>query len=193
MARKLGQGSMNALCGADFNPCGAQWGSPLQAHGSRAGLPHSVSRPVASGQRILRRHFREKDNQGSHLGPNHRHLHTSYGLQRLPWSTDRHEDGVPEWPRKYTSTRRPVLSGLPAVPDTMNSETPSLDPAGLVLGEMLRVLESPEASTSDKYRILRDQIMRLPADGKTVGRALRRACDFLAVMILNLLRRCRAN
>ena len=67
----------------------------------------------------------------------------------------------------------PYYPDFPAVPDTMNSETPSLDPAGLVLGEMLRVLESPEASTSDKYRILGIDYA-LPADGKTVG-ALRRA------------------
>src|SRR4051795_6045514 len=60
----------------------------------------------------------------------------------------------------------PYYPDFPAVPDTVNSETPSLDPAGSVLGEMLRVLESPEASTSDKYQILGiDDALR--ADGKT--------------------------
>ena len=67
----------------------------------------------------------------------------------------------------------PYYPDFPAVPDSVDSETPSLDPAGSVLGEMLRVLESPEASTSDKYQILRVDYA-LPADGKTAG-ALRRA------------------
>lgn len=67
----------------------------------------------------------------------------------------------------------PYYPDFPAVPDTVDSETPSLDPAGSVLGEMLRVLESPEASTSDKYQILGIDYA-LPANGKTVG-ALRRA------------------
>lgn len=67
----------------------------------------------------------------------------------------------------------PYYPDFPAVPDTVDSETPSLDPAGSVLGEMLRVLASPEASTSDKNRILSINYA-LPANGKTVA-ALRRA------------------
>ena len=130
---------------------------------------------MASGQRILSRHFRQKDNQGGPiLGPHHCHLHTSYAV-------------FTGYRGLQTGTRIVFLSGqgntvrladpyypeFPAVPDTVDSGTPSLDPAVSVLGEMLRVLESPEASTSDKYRILGVDYA-LPADGKTVG-ALRRA------------------
>jgi hypothetical protein len=74
---------------------------------------------------------------------------------------------------KTVRLANPYYPDFPAVPDTVASETPSLDPAGSVLREMLRVLESPEASTSDKYQILGIDDA-LPADGKTVG-ALRRA------------------
>jgi hypothetical protein len=67
----------------------------------------------------------------------------------------------------------PYYPDFPAVPDTVGSETPSLNYAGSVLGEMLRVLESPETPISDKYQILRVDYA-LPANGKTVA-ALKRA------------------
>lgn len=67
----------------------------------------------------------------------------------------------------------PYYTDFPAVPDAVDSETPSLDPAASVLGEMLRVLESPQVSTSEKYQILQVDYA-LPANGETV-KALKRA------------------
>ena len=73
----------------------------------------------------------------------------------------------------------PYYPDFPAVPDTVESETPSLDYAGSVLGEMLRVLESTGTSISDKYQILRVDYA-LPTNGKTVAalkRTLTRSTD----------------